>query len=215
MNKKLVIFFILGFLLAGGIYISKKINSEVEGAFDTLSTELQSRFIQKDSMLNLEYSRLVSSIEAGDTLGPAISTQLLSTQKKYSGIIEYINKLGAHLSGMDPLIKENDPYALAFWFGENPQANEGRGDGFAEKLRSAIFIFRKEIALQNEILAAKKDLTSWYQPELLVDGPEVSWEVETFSGPIGTDLAKLEALKLEQAEIFEKEMAFLEALLSK
>lgn len=213
MNKKLVIFFVLGLLLAAGVYMSKYVNSQVDGAFETLSVALSAEFNKKDSLLNQEYAGLLSNIDASDSLGPAVSSMLISTQKKYSGSILYIDKISQHLSKLDPLLKEQDPYGISFWLGEVPKANMGRGNGFAEKLRSTINQFRKEIAMENKNLALKKGIQSWYKPEILVDGEETSWEVQTFSGTIDVDIAKLEELKLEQATIFEKEIQFLSSLI--
>jgi hypothetical protein len=192
---------------------SKSLNHfEVVEVSGLLDQPLDDEFNKKTLVLDSAYTDLVDRIDPEDSLGSMIDKSFLSILERYRSTIAYIDIMIVTARSLDDFVMQEDPYGLKFWLGENPQANQGEGDGFGEKLRYTVQYFRKDIATRNEMLAFYFGKDSWYIPEPLQRDEKVSWVVQHLSGTWDVDIAQLQGIRLDQAKVMEKEIEFLRSL---
>ncbi|MDX1907911.1 MAG: hypothetical protein SF053_12830 [Bacteroidia bacterium] len=214
MNKRLL------FILTGVIcivFVPWFLSREVKGAFGNVQSKLAIKAAKADSTLNDKRNILVQIIETtaprDSALANDVKQLVLSLDEAYYAVQGELERHKRFLSKTQILLQKDNsgnPDTQTYWMGVNPTANEGHGDGQAHELRKKINTFRHQIISGNQQIAEKLALNTYYKPELLDQLKEGrSWEAYTFEGSLMENVVGIEATKLEQAEIYQREMDFL------
>ncbi len=202
--------------------LALNVSAEILSAFETIKQQLnyssQNAEASATGAIKVMKAKVDEEVAKGQKDNAGVKDSLDIVHNMTKDLITYIDGLDKSLLAMDGVqdpktgeILRKDETELNHNFfmgaGGGEEQNGGRGAGKAFELRNKINAYYKTL-MDIHNAGTTVDTAKWKAAEFTIqdqkaeDGQSVTWEKNTFNGPIVANFAMLEALK---ADIYQKE----------